>query len=297
MTKKSVRPFLCIVLLCLTSPTEATLTFTEVWEYTTNAWGISTVAAITAAAILALKCACKCAIGCCRRRIIKKKLHAFNAQELLTGMARIAQEHLSKGTGEAVTIFEGALAKDPSWYIISGSTHTQRLASDIKRDGGINETVRGLIIIGASFGHPHLAPHSHHADTRTTDLKIISNCCIDHKIPLLIMYLGQDTHAKHLPSFKFTTLSIPVTHALFDGARTRSDEHTELTVENLLTHYGPAIEAKSSQFAEHKRGCVSYPQAARAKHEAHNFRRSLRNFIDEDAATIDVSQANETDTD
>lgn len=294
MYLKKLTRILFFILLSWSFDVPATMTFTETFSTALEYWGVGLAGAAVGVAGCVLKCVIKC---CCTRRRakhIKKTLSEFNSTELLNGMATVAKEHLYKSSGIRAFIYTGELATDESWYIITGTEQTNFLAKTIKQSrGSLHETVQGIIIIGASFDHVLLEDHSRQSDVSTNNLTTIANKCITERIPLLILYLGQDKQNKlYHPAFSLSVLTIPSTQALFDDPSARLREHHSLSVMDLLKNFSPAIAAKAIQISQHRPGTDKYPSESVCKHEIDRFVKSLRNYASaDDSVTISIGES------
>ena len=291
--KKPAR-VLFFVLVAAASPLPATLTFSETIHMGLDYWGISLFAAVVGAA----GCMVKCAVNCCRARQrakrIRRTLSTFSSQELLDGMAGTVKANLDASSEVEALIYKGTRATTQSWHIIAGAAQTNLLAETIRRSPAISldPLIHGLVVIGASFDNPLLADHSEHSDVSTNSLSVIANRCIADKVPLLIIYLGQDKHNRqYLPAFELAILTIPSTESLFDDPRSRLREHHALTVEALLENFGHAIAAKARSFATHRRNTDLYPSEKFCKSESNCFIESLRNYEEDEVAVTVAPEA------
>ena len=293
MLPKKTTLLIFLMLFCAPTQLPATLTFTQTFNMALDYWGVGFVGAALGVAGCVLRCAVKC---CCMRRRakqIKRNLSEFKAQELLTGMAKIVKENLDMSSDSPAFIFKGTRATDLSWYVISGTEQTRFLARTLSNPGSrLDTSIRGLVIIGASFDNPLLADHSEHSDVSTNSLSVIANRCIADKVPLLIIYLGQDKHNRqYLPAFELAILTIPSTESLFDDPRSRLREHHALTVEALLENFGHAIAAKARSFATHRRNTDLYPSEKFCQSESNCFIESLRNYEEDEVAVTVAPEA------
>lgn len=290
MIKKSLRPLFILLLVCFASSHQATPDWADINNFFND--NTTTVGFLLAGFFAALRCVRSCRRWRTRHNTMgarHEELQTFNGTLLLSQIAQTITIALNKKNDEIGRESKDIVTPSKEWPVFFGLEATNNLARSLKPQQrrrtvasptstiSPREDIRGIVLVGASFGLPVIAHHTETTDVSSENLHIIGKYCIQHKIPLLIVYLEQEEHVDLLPTFKLSFFRILHRDSDDRGASSKAFEYNSLP-KDLLQNIQATLQREADYFSEAKQADPSYPQSIPTEEALHDFIRRLRNY-------------------